>query len=508
MTLVVDAGAAGRGLQLPARRAGLLVPVRRHRHRLPRLGRRRRSPATSARRPAATSTRSLTGLRAQPEPKPKRFAMNYHLLALREGAPRVRVQVWLDDGEPIASVVPVWPTADWHEREAWDLMGIPVAGHPNLTRILMEDDWVGHPLRKDYPIGGEPVRFSERRMTVTTRRRTTPPTRAADLRGHAHPVDRPDDPRGARRCCATRATCSRSTSARTTRRRTASSASSSSSPASRSSACAPSSATCTRASRRRWSKRRGGRRSRTRERIDYLAFQNNELAFVLAIEKLLGIEVPRKATWMRTLLCELNRIHSHLVWLGRPRSRSGRSRCSGTRSASATRSSTSSRWSPACACTRATSRPAASPRTSRRVLRRVPRLHRADAEGRRRVRERSSTATASGWSGREGIGLLSADDAIALGQSGPVLRASGINWDLRKDEPYLAYDEVDFRVPSTSTATSTTATACTWRRCASPRGSSSSASTGSRGCRTSRGSRTTARSCCRRARSCTPRWSR
>src|SRR6266511_2151796 len=52
------------------------------------------------------------------------------------------------------------------------------------------------------------------------------------------------------------------------------------------------------------------------ERIDYLAFQNNELVFVLAIEKLLGIEVPGKATWMRMLLCELNRIHSHLVWLG------------------------------------------------------------------------------------------------------------------------------------------------------------------------------------------------
>ena len=52
------------------------------------------------------------------------------------------------------------------------------------------------------------------------------------------------------------------------------------------------------------------------ERIDYLSFQNNELVFVLAIEKLLAMEVPPKATWMRTLLCELNRIHSHLVWLG------------------------------------------------------------------------------------------------------------------------------------------------------------------------------------------------
>jgi NADH:ubiquinone oxidoreductase subunit C len=95
-----------------------------------------------------------------PTPKPKRFAMNYHLLRLAAGAPRVRVQVWLDDGEPVQSVIPVWPTADWHEREAWDMMGIRVDGHPNLKRILLEDDWEGHPLRKDYPIGGEPVRFS------------------------------------------------------------------------------------------------------------------------------------------------------------------------------------------------------------------------------------------------------------------------------------------------------------------------------------------------------------
>jgi NADH:ubiquinone oxidoreductase subunit C len=99
------------------------------------------------------------GLERLPEPKPKRFAMNYHLLAIPDGR-RARVQVWLDEGEPVPSVVSVWPTADWHEREAWDLMGIRAEGHPNLTRILMEDDWEGHPLRKDYPIGGEPVRFS------------------------------------------------------------------------------------------------------------------------------------------------------------------------------------------------------------------------------------------------------------------------------------------------------------------------------------------------------------
>ena len=103
---------------------------------------------------------STRGLQRLPSPKPRRFSVSYHLLAMRQGAERVRLQVWVDDAEAVPSVVPVWPTADWHEREAWDLMGIHFDGHPNLSRILLDDDWEGHPLRKDYPIGGEPVRFS------------------------------------------------------------------------------------------------------------------------------------------------------------------------------------------------------------------------------------------------------------------------------------------------------------------------------------------------------------
>ena len=101
------------------------------------------------------------GLQAAPAPKPKRFAVSYHLLALSESPRRLRLQVFVDEGEPVPSVIDIWPTADWHEREAFDLMGIAIEGHPNLSRILTADDWEGHPLRKDYPIGGEPVRFSE-----------------------------------------------------------------------------------------------------------------------------------------------------------------------------------------------------------------------------------------------------------------------------------------------------------------------------------------------------------
>ena len=101
------------------------------------------------------------GLARVPDPKPKRFSVSYHLLRVADDPARVRVQVWLDDGEPVASVLPVWPAADWFEREAWDMLGIHFAGHDNLVRILMPEDWEGFPLRKDYPLGGEPVRFSD-----------------------------------------------------------------------------------------------------------------------------------------------------------------------------------------------------------------------------------------------------------------------------------------------------------------------------------------------------------
>ncbi|MDX6522397.1 MAG: NADH-quinone oxidoreductase subunit [Gaiellales bacterium] len=93
---------------------------------------------------------------------PTRFSVKYHLAHVGEGGPqRVRLQVFMEDGETVPSVVGVWPTADWHEREQYDLMGIVFEGHPNLKRLLMPSDWDGHPLRKDYPIGGEPVQFTD-----------------------------------------------------------------------------------------------------------------------------------------------------------------------------------------------------------------------------------------------------------------------------------------------------------------------------------------------------------
>jgi NADH-quinone oxidoreductase subunit C len=106
-----------------------------------------------------------TGSWGAPEtapPMPTRFSIKYHLAHVGQGdLDRVRLQVFVEDGEPVPSVVGVWPTADWHEREQYDLMGIVFEGHPNLRRLLMPSDWDGHPLRKDYPIGGEPVQFTD-----------------------------------------------------------------------------------------------------------------------------------------------------------------------------------------------------------------------------------------------------------------------------------------------------------------------------------------------------------
>jgi NADH-quinone oxidoreductase subunit D len=182
-------------------------------------------------------------------------------------------------------------------------------------------------------------------------------------------------------------------------------------------------------------------------RIDYLGYQNNEAVFVLAVEKLLGIEVPPKAVWMRTLLCELNRIHSHLVWLGTGALELGAITmfwfCFRERDAildlfelvAGFRMHT--RYFQAGGL--AEDIPPGFYDECRKFVELMPERiddYEAMLDRQQIFLERT-----------KGVGLLSAEDALALGQSGPILRASGIDWDLRKTQPYLAYGEVDFNVP-------------------------------------------------------------
>ncbi len=183
------------------------------------------------------------------------------------------------------------------------------------------------------------------------------------------------------------------------------------------------------------------------ERIDYVGYQNNELVFSLAVEQLLALDVPTKAKWMRMLLCELNRIQSHLVFLGTSALELG---------------AISMFWY--CFRERETILDLFELVTGQRMHTRYFQIgglaedipqgfypecrkfvewmpHALDDY--RDMLERNQI-----WLERtRGIGILSPEDAIALGQTGPNLRASGVDWDLRRDRPYLQYDQVDFRVP-------------------------------------------------------------
>jgi NADH-quinone oxidoreductase subunit C len=99
---------------------------------------------------------------------PGRYEVVYQLRDM-EKLRDIRVRAFIDGDPPeIDSASDLFPPANWDERETYDLFGVVFKGHPELTRILMPDDWVGHPLRRDYPVGGEVVEFSEEHETWQT----------------------------------------------------------------------------------------------------------------------------------------------------------------------------------------------------------------------------------------------------------------------------------------------------------------------------------------------------
>nr|WP_306238985.1 NADH-quinone oxidoreductase subunit C [Ornithinimicrobium cryptoxanthini] len=96
-----------------------------------------------------------------------------NFMSITHGGRRVRVEVSAPEEDPhVPSIVGTYPANDWHERETWDMFGIIFDGHPALTRILMPDDWPGHPQRKDYPLGGIPVEYKGATIPAPDTRRS------------------------------------------------------------------------------------------------------------------------------------------------------------------------------------------------------------------------------------------------------------------------------------------------------------------------------------------------
>ena len=106
-----------------------------------------------------------------PEDKGRELHAVYPFLSITHNR-RIRVEVTAPDAYPhIPSIVGIYPSNDWHERETWDFFGIVFDGHPSLTRIEMPDDWAGHPQRKDYPLGGIPVEYKGATIPAPDNRR-------------------------------------------------------------------------------------------------------------------------------------------------------------------------------------------------------------------------------------------------------------------------------------------------------------------------------------------------
>jgi NADH-quinone oxidoreductase subunit C len=101
---------------------------------------------------------------------PRRFHISYQLTSMTYRR-QVRLEAAVAENVSLPSVTSIYPTADWQEREAYDMFGVVFTGHPNLTRILMPDDWEGHPQRKDYPLGGVPVEYKGAEIPPPDQRR-------------------------------------------------------------------------------------------------------------------------------------------------------------------------------------------------------------------------------------------------------------------------------------------------------------------------------------------------
>lgn len=378
--------------------------------------------------------------------KEPRFEIVY-LLTSTDGGSTVRLKVPVDSSNhDIQSITPLYPSANWYEREVYDMFGIVFKGHPDLRRILMPEGWRGHPLRKDYPLGGEEVAFTWNKdsideqhlpfmiegkedgylelspdgVTLSSLERLGLSGKEGRIilnMGPQHPSTHGllrliielegEKVSGVVSEIGYLHTGIEKSGEHLTY---------------------PQALTLT-------------------DRADYLSNLFNNLAYCMAVEKLLNMEIPLKAQYLRVMLCELNRLASHLLAIGVMAHELGATSvllyCFREREEildifemlSGVRMMTSY-------ITIGGIRddiPDGLTDKIRGVLKTFP----------EKIDEYEKMLTKNPiWLKRtKGIGIISSKEALSLGASGPVLRGSGMGRDLRKDSPYSSYDHFDFDIP-------------------------------------------------------------
>jgi NADH-quinone oxidoreductase subunit C/D len=361
------------------------------------------------------------------------FTVVYHLLSFERNA-YVRVKTALrEDNLSLDTITPLWPSANWYEREAWDMFGVTFSGHPHLKRLLMPKTWVGHPLQKNHPARatemGEftlsPEQEDEEQQALQFHpedwgmQRTRGDSDLMFLNvGPQHPgthgvlrivlqLDGEEIVDAVPQI----------------------------------------------GFHHRGAEKMGERQSwhtyiPYTDRVDYLGGVMNNLAYLMAVEKLAGIHVPERAQVIRVMLAELFRIISHLVWYGTFAQDLGQMSPvfytfnDRERAFEIIEAICGARMHPNWFRIGGVAQdlPKGWEEMFRTFIKYLPaRLAEYD---RTVLRNRIFKART------KGVGAFTAEQAIEWGATGPNLRACGMEWDFRKKQPYSSYEQFAFEVPT------------------------------------------------------------
>ncbi len=368
----------------------------------------------------------------------ERFSTVYQLLSTRSGQRlTLKAPAPSSDNPVVPSLTGLWPGANWPEREVYDLMGVKFDGHPDLRRILLPFNWPNHPLRKEIPLGGETVPFSMTwedeefasfgKQIVEAKAVPQVPPKQADTNKHMILNMGPHHPatHGVLRVVVEL-------------------------DGERVVAAYPDVGYLHSGFEKQGESIRYKDFTLYTDRTDYVSSMCTNLGYSLAVEKLMGVEIPRRAQVIRVIMAELQRLASHLLWLGTSvLDAAGVSHAllmycfrereqildilelvSGAR------------------LTTTYIRPGG-------IWRDVPpsfveRVQDVLSAFPKRIDEYERMVTHNPvWKSRTiGIGKITQAQALAMSVTGPALRATGLAFDYRKTRPYSGYDNYDFEIPT------------------------------------------------------------
>ncbi len=387
---------------------------------------------------------------------PMRFQLLYQFLS-HASSSRLHLSVRLRESDAnVPSLTSIYPGVNFFEREVFDMFGIHFVGHPFMKRILMPDNWQGYPLRKDHPLGYETVEFTHNIDAIEARKpKNVPPPRPAEaifeIEGETTeipigggltatvPVNAEfEDPANETMLINMGPHHPSTHGVLRVGLQTA---------GEKILGAMPDVGYLHTGIEKNMEYKTYTKAITLTDRMDYLSPLFNNLGFCLAVERLMEVQAPARANIIRVLLCEINRIASHLVAVGTNAMDIGavsmftyafREREAALdifEMVSGARMMTSYFRIGGCAVD-------VPEGFAEKVRAFVELMHRRIDEYRALLDNNPI------WKERtKGVGIYSRQDAIALSLTGPLLRATGVDWDLRKRQPYCDYETYDFEVP-------------------------------------------------------------